>query len=100
MPGSPWWAPIPFIVGSALLLLVRAAHWHLARRYYVASLLWAFFNTPYFSVLTVPWAELISYVLVLPLAGVRNAGLLADLAALAVGRTDGWSAEDAAALHG
>jgi class 3 adenylate cyclase len=50
-PGTPWWATLPFVVGSvgtALLLLVRAAHWHLARRNYVASLLVAAWATPYF----------------------------------------------------
>jgi hypothetical protein len=50
--GIIWWAPLPFIVGmvgTALLLLVRAAHWHLARRHYVASLLVAFCATPYFA---------------------------------------------------
>ncbi len=70
-PGITWWAPLPFIVGivgTALLLLVRAAHWHLARRNYVASLLLAFCHTPYFSVPTAPRAEIISDVLVLPLA--------------------------------
>lgn len=33
------------------------------------------------------------------LAHLRNAGLLADLAALVVGRTDGWSPADVGALH-
>ena len=47
---------------------MRAAHWHLARRYYVASLLLAFCHTPYFSVPTAPRADIISHVLVLPLA--------------------------------
>jgi hypothetical protein len=62
---------LPFIVSSvgiALLLLVRAAHWHLARRCYVASLLVAFCSTPYFSVPTAPRANLIRLVLVFPLA--------------------------------
>jgi Double zinc ribbon len=71
MPGIPWWATLPFIVGSvgtALLLLVRAAHWHLARRCYVASLLVVFCSTPYFSVPTAPRANLIRLVLVFPLA--------------------------------
>ncbi|MBI1814784.1 MAG: zinc ribbon domain-containing protein [Deltaproteobacteria bacterium] len=70
-PGNPWWATLPFIVGTvgtALLLLVRAAHWHLARRWYVASLLLAFSFTPYFSISTAPWAELIIDMLVLPLS--------------------------------
>jgi class 3 adenylate cyclase len=69
--GITWWAPLPFIVGivgTALLLLMRAAHWHLARRNYVASLLLAFCSTPYFSMPTVPQAELIGDVLILPLA--------------------------------
>jgi class 3 adenylate cyclase len=71
LPGLMWWAPLPFIVGivgTALLLLVRGTHWHLARRHYVASVLLAFFDTPYFSTPTAPWAEFICDVLVLPLA--------------------------------
>jgi hypothetical protein len=70
-PGFTWWAPLPFIVGvvgTALLLLVRAAHWHLARRNYVVSLLVAFCNTPYFSVPTAPRSDIINHVLVQPLA--------------------------------
>jgi class 3 adenylate cyclase len=70
-PGFTWWAPLPLIVGivgTALLLLVRAAHWHLARRNYVMSLLVAFCHTPYFSVPTAPRAEIIIHVLVQPLA--------------------------------
>ncbi len=69
--GTIWWAPLPFIVGivgTALLLLVRAAHWHLARRNYVVSLLWAFCYTPYFYAPTAPRARLIMDVLVQPLA--------------------------------
>jgi hypothetical protein len=71
LPGTPWWAPLPFIVaivGTALLLLVRGAHGHLARRYYMASLLAAVCATPYFYVPTAPRADLIRLVLVLPLA--------------------------------
>ena len=56
------------IVGTALLLLVRAAHWHLARRNCVVSLLWVFCNTPYFSVPIAPRCDIISHVLVQPLA--------------------------------
>jgi class 3 adenylate cyclase len=70
-PGFTWWAPLPLIVGvvgTALLLLVRAAHWHLARRNYVASLLLAFCHTPYFAVPTAPRADIITHVLVQPLA--------------------------------
>jgi class 3 adenylate cyclase len=70
-PGFIWWAPLTFIVvvvGTALLLLVSAAHWHLARRNYVVSLLWVFCNTPYFSVPTAPRADIIIHVLVQPLA--------------------------------
>ena len=69
--GITWWAPLPFIAGSvvtALLLLVRGAHWHLARRYYVASLLLVLSIGPYFAAPTAPRAELITDVLVLPLA--------------------------------
>ena len=57
MPSLPWWATLPFIVvsvGTAVLLLVRGAHWHLARRYFVTSLLVVFCSTPYFSVATAP----------------------------------------------
>jgi len=70
-PGFTWWAPLPLIVGiigTALLLLVRATHWHLARRNYVASLLVAFCHTPYFSVPIAPRADIIIHVLVQPLA--------------------------------
>jgi len=51
-----------------LLLLLRAAHWHLARRYYVASLLLASFTTPWLMAPVSPWGEVISDVLVWPLA--------------------------------
>jgi hypothetical protein len=71
LPGVPWWAGLPFIlglVGTSLLLLVRAAHWHLARRFYVASLLAALWATPFFSSPTAPWAEIIGNVLLGPLA--------------------------------
>jgi len=67
----PWWTAIPFILGlvcAAVLLLVRAGHWHLARRNYVASVLLAFWCTPYFTVSTAPRAELIGDVLIIPLA--------------------------------
>ncbi len=71
-PGNPpWWGPLPAAVslgGTALLLLLRAAHWHLARRYYVASLLLAFFFTPYFTAPTSLSGEFIGDLLVLPLA--------------------------------
>jgi class 3 adenylate cyclase len=70
-PAFTWWAPLPLIVGivgTALLLLVRAAHWHLARRNYVVSLLVAFCHTPYFAVPTAPQADIIFHVLVQPLA--------------------------------
>jgi len=39
-----WWAIFPFsvaIIGTALLLLLRAPHWHLARRYFVACWIFA-----------------------------------------------------------
>ena len=67
----PWWAAFPSVVagvGTALLLLVRAPHWHLARRYYVVSILFAFFFMPYFTVPTAPRVEIFSDVLMLPLA--------------------------------
>jgi class 3 adenylate cyclase len=70
-PGFTWWAPLAFIVaivGTAVLLLVHAAHWHLARRNYVVSLLVAFCNTPYFSVPTAPRTDIFSHVLIQPLA--------------------------------
>jgi hypothetical protein len=57
--GCPWWGPLPLVLslaGTALLVLVRAAHWHVARRLYVAFLLSAIAETPYFqlSVATAP----------------------------------------------
>jgi hypothetical protein len=70
-PGCPWWAPLPFIlslVGTALLLLVRAAHWHLARRYYVAALLFASVSMPYFRSPTAPLLGITNGLLVAPLA--------------------------------
>src|SRR5262249_3564620 len=69
-PGTTWWMPLPFIVGivgTALLLLVRAAQWHLARRHYVANLLGAFSIVPYFAMPTAPRVALIRLVLVVPL---------------------------------
>jgi len=66
----PWWTALPFIVGSvgtALILLVRAAHWHLARRNYVVSLLWAIFFMPYFIAPTSLSGEFIGDLLLLPL---------------------------------
>jgi class 3 adenylate cyclase len=71
MPSLPWWATLPFIVVSvatAVLLLVRGAHWHLARRYFVASLLVALCSTPYFSKATAPRLDQIRLILILPLA--------------------------------
>ena len=41
-PGLDWWLGLPFIVGLvgiALFILVRATQWHLARRFFLASLL-------------------------------------------------------------
>lgn len=70
-PGFTWWAPLPLIVGvmgTALLLLVRAAHWPLARRNYVVSLLVVFCHTPYFSVPIAPRTDIIIHVFVQPLA--------------------------------
>jgi len=67
--GVPWWATLPFIVGTigtALLLLVRAADTSLARRLYVAMLLAVFSFTPYFWVPTLPWAMITTVLLVLP----------------------------------
>jgi hypothetical protein len=56
------------MVGIALLLLMRAAHWHLARRGYVVCLLFAFCTTPYFRAPTAPLTDLIiNHLLVLPL---------------------------------
>src|SRR5262249_33317119 len=71
-PGNaPWWACFGggVIVGCAgLLLLLRAPHWHLARRHYVASLLLASFTTPWLMAPVSPWGEVISDVLIWPLA--------------------------------
>src|SRR5262249_41103837 len=71
-PGNaPWWACFAAgvtIGGTGLLLLLRAAHWHLARRYYVASLLLASFTTPWLMAPVSPWGEVISDVLIWPLA--------------------------------
>jgi class 3 adenylate cyclase len=71
LPGFPWWVVLPFVlalVGTALLLLVRATHWHLARRFYVGGLLVAMTITPYFGVPTAPWASFAIDLLVGPLA--------------------------------
>jgi class 3 adenylate cyclase len=71
MPSIPWWATLPFVVvsvGTAVLLLVRGAHWHLARHYYVVSLLVALCSTPYFSMSTAPRLDQIRLILVFPLA--------------------------------
>jgi class 3 adenylate cyclase len=69
-PGSSWWAPLPLVlsfVGTALLLIVRAAHWHLARRTYVVMLLFAIYSTPYFASPTAPRIGIVNDLLVLPL---------------------------------
>ncbi|MBI1814433.1 MAG: zinc ribbon domain-containing protein [Deltaproteobacteria bacterium] len=68
---SRWWTPLPFtvgIAGTALLLLLRATHRHLARRWYVSSLLLAFCFTPYFLAPVAPRAGITLFVLVIPLA--------------------------------
>jgi hypothetical protein len=71
-PGNaPWWACFAvgvILVGTALLPLLRAAHWHLARRHYVAMLLLASFTTPWLMAPVSPWGEVISDVLIWPLA--------------------------------
>jgi class 3 adenylate cyclase len=70
-PGAPWWVTLPFdisLVGTALLLLFRGRHWHLARRFYVSSLLFAITTTPYFGAPTAPWAEFAYNLLIAPLA--------------------------------
>src|SRR5262249_3051675 len=57
---APWWACFAVGVslgGTALLLLLRAAHWHLARRNYVAMLLLASFTTPWLMAPVSPWGE-------------------------------------------
>ena len=69
-PGCPWWAPFPLIlglVGTALLLLVRATHWHLARRTYVVMLLYAAVRMPYFGLPTAPRLEIARLMLISPL---------------------------------
>src|SRR5262249_8764101 len=41
-PVTPWWIKLPFVIGmcgTAILLLVRATHWHLARRAYLSFML-------------------------------------------------------------
>jgi class 3 adenylate cyclase len=71
VPGAPWWAGFPLqfsLIGTALLLLVRAGHWHPARRFFAASLLVGIGDMPYFFTPTLPWARIISGVLVAPLA--------------------------------
>jgi hypothetical protein len=71
-PGNaPWWACFTAgvsLAGTALLLLLRATHWHLARRHYVAMLLLASFTTPWLMAPISPWGEVISDALILPLA--------------------------------
>jgi hypothetical protein len=71
-PGNaPWWACFPAgvsLAGTALLLLLLATHWHLARRNYVATLLLASFTTPWLLAPISPWGEVISDALILPLA--------------------------------
>ena len=71
-PGNaPWWACFTAgvsLAGTALLLLLRATHWHLARRNYVATLLLASFTTPWLMAPISPWGEVISDALILPLA--------------------------------
>ncbi|HXQ21258.1 MAG TPA: hypothetical protein VN812_06250, partial [Candidatus Acidoferrales bacterium] len=69
-PGCPWWAPLPLLLcymGNGLLLLVRGAHWHLARRFYVASLLFATTLMPYFQSPTAPRVGIARGMLLLPL---------------------------------
>jgi hypothetical protein len=69
--GPPWWTALPFMIGlmcTALLLLVRAPHWHLARRNYVASVLLVVWCTPYFTVATASRAEIIGDIVIIPLA--------------------------------
>ena len=71
LPGVPWWVGLPFhlsLVGTGLLLLVRARHWHLARRFFVASLLFAIYGAPYFYAPTVPCAPIVAGLLLTPLA--------------------------------
>jgi class 3 adenylate cyclase len=70
IPWVPWWVPLPFILslmGTALLLLLRAAHWHLARRFYVTSFLVALVAMPYLWAPTAPRAGIIIVVLAQPL---------------------------------
>lgn len=72
LPFVPWWVPLPFVLSLAaiaLLLLVRGAHWYLARRFYVASLLFAIFATPYFgNPFAAPRLMITLWVVVVPLA--------------------------------
>src|SRR5207249_2914123 len=70
-PGVPWWAPLPVtlaLLGIGPLLPVRAAHWHLTRRLYVATLLGAFVAMPYFGSPTAPRIGLIRDLFVSPFA--------------------------------
>jgi hypothetical protein len=72
VPMPPWWGTLPFVislVAIALLLLVRAVRWHLARRFFVASLLVAMYATPYYvNPILAPNAMMLMAVLVRPLA--------------------------------
>jgi class 3 adenylate cyclase len=70
-PGVPWWTPLPFVaslIATALLVLVRAPHWHLRRRVYVACLLVALADMPYFQVPTAPKAFVVTALAGLPIA--------------------------------
>lgn len=71
LPGVPWWTPLPFVASlilTAVLLLVRAPHWHLRRRVYVACLLVALADMPYFQVPTFPGAFVVTALAGLPIA--------------------------------
>jgi class 3 adenylate cyclase len=71
-PLVPWWAPLSLAIAlavTALLLLIRAARWRLARRAYLECMLMAFAYTPYFSVPTMPRVAIMTTVGALPLVG-------------------------------
>jgi len=71
VPASRWWLLLPYVfagVGTGALVLVRAAHWPLARRVYVCCVLWGLLNTPYFHDPTAPRAGFVMSLLVVALA--------------------------------
>lgn len=96
-PLVPWWAPLSLVITlalTALLLLIRAARWRLARRAYLDCMLMAFAYTPYFSVPTMPWVAIMTSVVGLPLIG----GLILWTVAELVPGAEQWSPRLAALI--